>query len=139
MVISRACLILVGCRAARESAEGPMYFPAPQTAVEQISAMLEQKDWPWLARYYDLTDASIDRATLVSGEFFYTDEKPDVAHPAGFWHCKHPFAPSFRFASVRELDEPGVIEVTVKVEIDGGGGMTQRGIQTFLMRKSDNG
>ncbi len=138
-MISLACLILVGCRAARESAEGPMYFPTPQAAVEQISVMLREKDWPRLARYYDLTDTRVDRATLLSGEFFYTDEKPEVAHPAGFWHYKHPFAPGFKFASVRELDEPGIIEVTVEVEIDQGGGMIQRGIQTFLMRKSDNG
>ena len=122
-----------------ESTEGPIYFSSPQEAVERISAMLRRKDWGKLARYYDLTDTPIDRATLNSGEFFYTDKRPEAAHPAGFWHYKHPFAPGFKFDSVRKLETPGVIEVTVKVEIDQGDGTPQRGIQTFLMRRSDKG
>jgi len=86
-----------------------------------------------------ITNASIDRETLVSGEFFYTDEEPAAAHPAGFWHYKHPFPPAFKFHSYREIEEPGLIEVTVMVEIDQGGGMIQRGVQTFLMRKTEKG
>ena len=76
---------------------------------------------------------------LISGSFFYTDKEPAVAHPAGFWHYKHPFAPAYKFHSFRHLNEPSVIEVTVMVEIDQGYGMIQRGLQTFLMRKTKNG
>ena len=118
---------------------GAKYFPSPAVAVEQITVMLEEKNWGELAKYYDLTDSPVARSELISGEFFYTEEKPEAAHPAGFWKYKHPFAPTFKFKSIRELEETGVIEVTVEVEIDQGGGMIQRGLQTFLMRKSDRG
>ncbi len=131
--------LVVGCHQYATSGRGPHYFENPSAAVEQITRMLGEKDWPELAKYYDLADSPIDHADLVSGEFFYTEERPAVAHPAGFWRYKHPFAPAFEFKSTRELEEPGVIEVTVGVEIDQGGGMIQRGLQTFLMRKSKKG
>ena len=137
-----ACLILVlitGCSHTNSTNNGLKYFANPSVAVDQITIMLEEKNWPELAKYYDLSDSPIDRKELVSGEFFYTEEKPEFAHPAGFWRYKHPFAPAFKFKSKRELEEPGVIEVTVGIEIDQGGGMIQRGMQTFLMRKSDKG
>lgn len=137
-IIIVICLLLVGCNN-HSSAVNPMYFANPDSAVKQITVMLENKDWSELSRYYDLTGSPIDRATLISGEFFYTDERPDVAHPAGFWHYKHPFPPAFKYCSSRNLEEPGVIEVTVEVEIEQGGGMIQRGMQTFLMRKTDKG
>jgi hypothetical protein len=128
---------LCGCNP--KASDGPLYFSNPANAVEEITVMLEEKNWPKLARYYDLDDAPIERATLISGEFFYTDKEPESFHPAGFWHYKHPFAPGFKFHSTRPLDEPGVIEVTTMVEIDQGGGMIQRGIEAFLMRKTDKG
>lgn len=137
-IIIAICLLLLGCNN-HFSVTNPMYFTSPESAVEQITVMLENKDWSELSRCYDLTDSPIDRATLISGEFFYTDERPDVAHPAGFWHYKHPFPPAFKYGSSRNLEEPGVIEVTVEVEIEQGGGMIQRGMQTFLMRKTDKG
>ncbi len=133
------CLFVVGCHQPMSSGSGARYFASPSDAVERITAMLEKKDWPELAKHYDLADSPIDRTDLISGEFFYTEEEPAVAHPAGFWRYKHPFAPAFEFKSVRDLEEPGVIEVTVGVEIDQGGGMIQRGLQTFLMRRSDKG
>lgn len=133
------CLWLAGCKSSPEAADGPKYFASPAEAVERITGMLEEKNWVALARHYDLSDSPEDRATLLSGEFFYTDEEPAAAHPAGFWHYRHPFAPGFTFHSTRELDEPGVVEVTVMVEIDQGGGMVQRGIETFLMRRTDRG
>ena len=140
MAISLICFIFIGCQAARRSTDGTEYFTSPPSAVEQITVMLEEKDWPRLAGYYDLSDTSIDRAAMVSGEFFYTDEQPEAAHPAGFWHYKHPFPPEFKFFSSRELDKlPGIVEVVVMVEIDQGDGMTQVGLQKFRMRKSKNG
>ena len=133
------CLFLAGCITCPGTSDGAKYFTTPADAVEQITTMLERKDWPELARYYDLSDSPEDPAKLSSGEFFYTDQEPPVSHPAGFWRYKHPFAPGFELHSTRELDEPGVIEVTVMVEIDQGGGMIQRGIETFLMRQTKRG
>lgn len=133
------CLVFVGCNSHSSGSGGGKYFKSPGSAVEQIAVMLDEKDWAKLAGFYDLSDSPIERSTLISGEFFYTDEKSASAHPAGFWHYKHPFAPAFKFQSTRDLDEPGVIEVTVQVEIDQGGGMIQRGMQTFRMRKTENG
>ena len=132
-------LFLAGCITSPRPTDGARYFASPADAVEQITTMLERQDWPELARYYDLSDSPEDPATLISGAFFYTDEEPPVAHPAGFWRYKHPFAPGFEFHSTRELDEPGVIEVTVMIEIDQGAGMIQRGIETFLMRRTKRG
>ncbi len=133
------CVFSLGCGETATSDDAGKYFASPEAAVEQITVMLKDKNWPELAEYYDLADSPEDRADLVSGEFFYTEEQPEVAHPAGFWKYKHPFSPAFEFKSTRDLEEPGVIEVTVGVEIDEGGGMIQRGLDTFLMRKSDKG
>ena len=139
VAINTVCLTSVGCNNQSSLVDKPKYFSSPASAVKQITVMLENKDWAELSMYYDLDGSLIDRAILISGEFFYTDEKPKVGHPAGFWHYKHPFPPAFKYASSRNLEESGVIEVTVVVEIDQGGGMIQRGIQTFLMRKTDKG
>jgi hypothetical protein len=139
MITCLLCVLVVGCGETTTTSDAGKYFASPSTAVEQITVMLEEKNWPELAKYYDLTDGPTDHADLVSGEFFYTDERPEVAHQAGFWKYKHPFSPAFEFKSTKGLEAPGVIEVTVGVEIDQGGGMIQRGLQTFLMRKSDKG
>lgn len=133
------CMVLVGCNSRPTVSDSQKYFESPESAVEQIAVMLKEKNWARLADYYDLSDSPVERSTLISGEFFYTDEEPAGAHPAGFWRYKHPFPPAFKFHSTRDLEEPGVIEVTVHVEIDQGGGMIQRGMQTFLMRKTKNG
>jgi len=139
LIIALPSMLAVGCSNPLTSSGQAKYFSSPAVAVEQIRVMLREKKWAELADYYDLTDSPVDRADLISGEFFYTEEAPLVAHPAGFWKYKHPFAPAFEFKSVKELEEPGVVEVTVAVEIDQGGGMIQRGLQTFLMRKSQKG
>jgi len=145
MIFYIICMIFVSCchmvtkKSNTTSVNQGKYFTSPSDAVKQITVLLEDKNWDELAKYYDLTDSQIERASLISGEFFYTEKRPEVAHPEGFWKYKHPFAPGFEFNSMKELAEPGVIEVTVSVEIDQGGGMIQRGLQTFLMRNSDKG
>jgi hypothetical protein len=138
-IIGFAGLLLFGCSIDSSLDYNPMYFTGPASAVEQIAIMLKTKDWTELANHYDLTDSLINRSELVSGEFFYTDVEPPNAHPAGFWRYKHPFPPAFKYYSSRDLEEPNIIEVTVQVEIDQGGGMVQRGLQTFLMRKTIKG
>jgi len=55
------------------------------------------------------------------------------------WRYKHPFAPGFRFDHVRPTDDPNVIAVVVSIEIDQGGGLKQRGLSEFRMRRSEKG
>ena len=69
------------------------YFKNPEQAVDAISTMLSSEAWEKLSRYYDLSDTDIDRASLISGEFFVRKERPELAHPAGFWRIKEPFDP----------------------------------------------
>ena len=98
------CLVLAGCNSRSTVSDSQKYFQSPESAVEQTAVMLKEKNWARLADYYDLSDSPVDRSTLISGEFFYTDEEPASAHPAGFWHYKHPFPPAFC-----ELKGPGPI------------------------------
>ncbi len=136
--------------------DDPAYFDSPRQAVEQITAMLEAKDWPALAHYYDLEGSGIDRAQLVSGEFFWRTERPEVSHPAGFWRYKHPFSPGFHYAwsgsevgianimAAPDADtpegDPGIVKVVLEVEIEQGAGEpVQRGFSEFRMRRSERG
>ncbi len=116
-----------------------LYFPSPETAVECISSLLKDKDWPELARYYDLGGSGIDHVALRSGNFFYNDEQQLPGHPAGLDRYRHPFAPGYRFIASRPSGEPDVIEVTVAISIDQGAGPPQRGLRRFLMRSSGQG
>lgn len=140
LLITMTAIFLPGCQSdSRSTTENAGYFTDPASAVEEISVMLRNKDWAKLATYYDLSGSQIDRATLISGEFFYTDERPESAHPAGFWRYKHPFPPAFKYLSSSDVAQVGVKQVTVYVEIDQGGGMIQRGEQTFFMSWTGKG
>ena len=141
-ILLGACL--TGCATSDTAAEsrpdGGQHFSSPADAVERITELLEAKDWPTLARYYDLEGSGVNPARLVSGEFFYTEQPPASAHPAGFWRYKHPFAPGFKYLRDDPVaEETDTIVVTVMVEIDQGGGMIQRGLETFMMKKSRSG
>lgn len=115
-----------------------LYFTGPKTAVTVISGLIEQSDWIALSRYYDLSGSGIDREELESGRFFVREERPPVSHPGGFWRIRHPFDPRFRYRYHLSLSGDHV-RVHLSIEIDQGGGMTQRGMDTFLLRKSGNG
>lgn len=116
------------------------FFESPRQAVEAIREMQGKEDWASLARHYDLSGSRIDRETLVSGEFFIRTERPEVTHPGGFWRYKHPFAPSFEYASTSSTAEAGVIIVRVSISIDqGAGSPVQEGWQEFMMRESEGG
>jgi len=115
-------------------------FDSPQDAVPKIARMLRNENWNDLASYYDLTRSHIERSALISGGFFIRPTKPESAHPGGFWRYRHPFAPEFDFGWVERVDEDGdTVKVFVTIEIDQGGGMIQRGIDSFLMRESECG
>ena len=115
-------------------------FNNPQDAVTEIALMLRNENWKELASYYDLKGSQVERGSLVSGEFFIRHTRPKSAHPGGFWRYRHPFAPEFDFGWVERSEDSGdIVEVIVTIEIDQGGGMMQRGIDSFLMRESDCG
>lgn len=117
---------------------GGLYFADPKTAVTVIAGLIAQSDWPALSRYYDLSGSDIDREELESGRFFVRTERPPVSHPGGFWRIRHPFDPRFRYRYHLSLSGDHV-RVHLGIEIDQGGGMTQRGRKTFLLRKSEKG
>lgn len=121
-------------------ARGAAFFESPRQAVDAISKMQGEEDWAGLARYYDLEGSDIDRETLVSGEFFIRTERPELAHPGGFWRYKHPFAPSFEYDFTMQTDVAGIVVVRVAINIDqGSDSPLQQGWQEFLMRESDAG
>lgn len=140
-----AVSILIGALYSCTSAVGQIdrtesrYFASPEEAVVRITALLRTEDWAMLSRYYDLTGSKVDRREVESGRFFLRTEKPEGAHPAGFWRYKHPFAPGFKFDRVNTTADSNVIVVVVSVEIDQGGGRKQRGLSEFRMRKSAKG
>lgn len=114
------------------------FFKDPKQAVDLIITMLVSEDWKKLSRYYDLSGTNVDKESLISGDFFIRKKRPEVAHPAGFWRYREPFAPAFSYLSHHTLSD-GIVKVTVHVEIDQGGGMIQRGQDSFQLRKSANG
>ncbi len=117
----------------------PKYFESPEKAVEMVTKLLNKKDWVALSRYYDLSDSNISRYELVSGRFFYTEQPPEGAvHPAGFWKYKHPFAPGFQYFG-HEPAGGNRVTVTVTIQIDQGGGMVQRGMDSFKMIQTGEG
>jgi hypothetical protein len=131
--------LLAAC-ASTTARDDALYLDDPRAAVTRITQLLEAKDWKTLARYYDLADSGVPRADLESGAIFYTEKRPAVAHPAGFWRYRHPFAPGFTYLESRDLQPVGLVEVTVSIEIDqGGGSPPQRGMKAFLMRRSAKG
>lgn len=115
------------------------YFTSPEEAVILVNELLRKEDWTTLSRYYDLSESQIDPSELESGRFFIRTEQPEVAHPGGFWRYKHPFPPGFLFDRVRATENPDVIIVVVSIEIDQGGGLKQRGLSEFKMRRSVKG
>ena len=61
------------------------------------------------------------------------------AQPAGLAGRWQPFAPGFTYAGAEPGPEPGTVSVIVLRQIDQGGGMTQRALDAFPMRKSARG
>ena len=123
----------------RSAPATPLYFSSPRAAVERVTELLRAEDWPTLARYYDLSGTSIDRAELTSGRFFLRTERPAVTHPGLPWKYRHPFTPGFTFAQALDRAEVGVVTVVVSIAIDQGDGRTQRAESDFAMRRTDKG
>jgi hypothetical protein len=114
------------------------YFESPEQAVETINQLLKDENWKELYKYYDLEETGIHPKDLISGDFFIRKDKPGVAHPGGFWKYKNPFPLGFKYLRT-DLAEGSIHSVWVNIEIDMGGGKTQRGQQLFRMIKSYEG
>jgi hypothetical protein len=116
-----------------------LYFSSPEAAIPIITNLLRAENWRVLSRYYDLSGTNIAREELESGRFFLNEKRPTDAHPGVAWKYRHPFAPGYRYSSSEDVAALNVVQVVVSIEIDQGGGMIQRGIDEFLMRRSEAG
>jgi len=116
------------------------YFSSPAESVQIISDLLKKENFKILARYYDLSNSEIKLSELESGDFFIRKERPEIAHPAGFWRYKHPFSPGFKFRSVQVTAEDAIYIVEVSITINQGpDSPDQIGLAYFYMIKSDKG
>lgn len=123
-----------------EHPSGDQYFSSPQEAIPRIAELLRQEDFRTLARYYDLSSSDIPLSEMESGSFFVRTERPEVAHPAGFWRYKHPFPPGFEYDSIQPAAREGVYVVSVRLSIDQGmDSPNQEALSRFYMIKSDHG
>ncbi len=133
-------LVLSGCVSMQEPADAGRYFASPQKAIPEITRLLKAKDFETLAACYDLSGSTVRRADLESGTFFVREKPPAVAHPAGFWRYKHPFAPGFQYSSIAPGPKANVHKIQVRISIDQGeGAPPQIGFQSFYMIKSAKG
>jgi hypothetical protein len=141
VILVPVCLWLftIGCSAASGSPPESRYFLSPQEAVAIITELLGKEDWATLSLYYDLSGTGIDRSELESGRFFVRSERPVNAHPGISWKYKQPFTPGFSLDHIESSRDPGVVTVVVSIEFDQGGGMKQRGVDSFKMRKTEKG
>jgi len=116
------------------------YFSSPAEAIPFITDLLRNENFRILARYYDLSNSEIKQSELESGDFFIRKDRPEIAHPAGFWRYKHPFAPGFKFKSVQPTakDEIYIVEVSISID-QGPDSPEQVGLSYFYMIKSDKG
>jgi hypothetical protein len=115
-----------------------LYFDSPENAIPVIKELLLASDWEELSRYYDLKNSEVRIESLLSGSFFIRNEKPEVAHPGGFWKYKHPFPPAFIYHSSMLIND-NIFRIDMKIIIDQGDGKMQEGGTTFYMIKSDLG
>jgi len=135
---------LSGCKSMKSNTKKGMsvtyYFSSPAAAIPIITELLEKKNFKILAKYYDLSNSEIELSELESGDFFIRKERPEVAHPAGSWRYKHPFAPEFSFSNVQSTAKDGIYIIEVSLSIDQGQDFPEQiGLSYFYMIKTDKG
>ncbi|MCK5075890.1 MAG: hypothetical protein KAR38_05915, partial [Calditrichia bacterium] len=129
-----------GCKIRRNKIPNSKYFSSPEEAVLIITELLKKEDFKTLACYYNLSNSNVKLSELESGDFFIRKKPPEIAHPAGFWRYKHPFAPGFKFAYCQPAKKDGIYIVQVEITIEqGAGSPAQHGYSYFYMTKSSNG
>lgn len=117
----------------------PLYFSTPQESVELTSKLLIEEDWEKLSKYYFLENSDEETiASLKNGSYFIRDKRPEAFHPAVAWKYKNPFPPGFTYLSHFELEKDS-IKVNISLEIDQGNDMTQQGISSFYLLRSEKG
>ncbi len=127
-------------REVQQQSSGGRYFSSPEEAVPIIADLLRKEDFEILAQYYELTGSEVQLSELISGDFFMRKERPEAAHPAGFWHYRHPFSPGFEYSHMNTKSENGVWVIHLSIEIDQGKGSSpQAGRDSFLMIESEKG
>ena len=116
------------------------YFSSLSEAIQIITVLLVEENFKTLAKYYDLSNSEIKLSELESGDFYIRKERPEIAHPAGFWRYKHPFAPGFKFNSVQAtpIDTIYIVEVSISID-QGSDSPKQIGLSYFYMINSDKG
>ena len=113
------------------------YFKTPETAVRRINRLMDEKDWPRLAQFYDLSGSGVDVSDLQNGSFFYDETRG--GHASGIDRYAHPFAPGASLLAVRASEIADVFEIDVELEIDQGDGSAQSLIQTFYLVRDPEG
>ncbi|MBU8893560.1 MAG: hypothetical protein KOO66_12345 [Bacteroidales bacterium] len=116
-----------------------LYFTSPEKSVEIITELLKNKDWEELTNYYYLKNCNqsiID--SMLSGDYFIRKDKPEIAHPGGFWKFKNPFPPGFKYSFYEELED-NIILVNLTIEIDQGDNNIQEGRTFFQLIKFGEG
>ena len=116
-----------------------LYFTTPKESVEVISKLLLEENWEDLSKYYFLENANKEMIdSLKNGDYFISTNRPEVAHPAGFWKYKRPFPPNFNYLSHIEI-AMDTVKVEVAIEIDQAMGVMQQGRAYYYLVKSENG
>lgn len=114
------------------------YFSSPEEAVTIVTKLIGDKDWPGLARYYDLTESDVAPEELGSGRFFLVDEGEYVGPPLAGPKVKRPFQPGFKYD--RHAAGPGSkVKVYVSISIDQGDAVVLEGSGAFLLKKTPMG
>ena len=115
------------------------YFSSPRDAVPIITGALRNADWMLLAQYYDRTGTGLREVDLQDSSFYLQDVKPQKIHPGLDWKYRQPFTPGFQFDRVEEKPDPSIVNVHLIVDVGKGGGLIQRGLSEFRMRRSAGG
>jgi hypothetical protein len=146
MILS--CVAVLACRGAEtasaSNAESPaLYFASLQEAVQVAGKLLGARDWPTLARHYDLTSQpGLIRAQLSDGTFFL-DTQASATGPGAISRWRQPFAPGATLVEATPLDEhpslPRRWSLTTALAIDQGGGPPQRVIWNTQMVQTSAG
>jgi hypothetical protein len=130
--------LLIEARGLPEGARQPLP-PEPEQAVAALRALIEAQDWTKLAQHYDLSGSAFDLVELQSGAFFYRYLPPLEGDAAGLWRYRHPFHPEAKLLEVAATDNPEILKATMMLEIEQGGGISQRMLSAFHMRKVPGG
>jgi hypothetical protein len=147
LLMASALLFCMGCqgkgvgqsKSEDSRGEDAEYFSSPEAAVPIVTELLRAHDWKRLAKYYDVAAGSSEEVALRSGSGFFRPREKGSASAAMGGEYVQPFSPGARYVSTSATDEAGVVEVTVALDIDQGGGMVQRGVRTFRMRRTSAG